>query len=91
MAKFPEAPRPDTSNMTTIKRAERLLTAVGYTPGTVDGQQTPELQAAVMQFQDAWGLPATGTLDEKTLDRLEFSAMRKRLELGAWRRPCWRP
>ncbi len=59
-----------------IKHAETLLTRVGFSPGKVDGKVTPAFTQAVRDFQKAWGLGVTGTLDAKTTERLSGTAKR---------------
>jgi len=53
-----------TSVQTTLKLA-------GYWGGPIDGQWTPELTAALKQFQKALGVPPTGAVDAATLAALE--------------------
>ena len=59
-----------------IKHTEALLTRVGFSPGKVDGKVTPAFTQAVKDFQKAWGLGVTGTLDARTSDRLTSTAQR---------------
>jgi peptidoglycan hydrolase-like protein with peptidoglycan-binding domain len=53
-----------TSVQTTLKLA-------GYWDGPIDGQWTPELTAALKQFQKALGVPPTGAVDAATLAALD--------------------
>ena len=53
-----------TSVQTTLKLA-------GYWDGPIDGQWTPELTAALKEFQKALGVPPTGAVDAATLAALE--------------------
>lgn len=59
-----------------IRRAETLLKRVGFTPGKVDGVETPALTNAVKEFQTAWGMAPTGLLDEATTAKLSATAER---------------
>lgn len=59
-----------------LKRAELLLKKVGFNPGAVDGKVTPAFTTALKEFQKAWGLGVTGTLDTRTSDRLAATAKR---------------
>lgn len=53
-----------------IREAEKLLKRAGFSPGTVDGKSSPAFVKALMEYQAAVGLPATGTVDARTLKRL---------------------
>jgi peptidoglycan hydrolase-like protein with peptidoglycan-binding domain len=46
------------------------LQTVGYNPGTIDGTMGPQTKNALLWFQNAQGLRATGDLDEPTLNAL---------------------
>jgi murein L,D-transpeptidase YcbB/YkuD len=59
-----------TSVQTTLKLA-------GYWDGPVDGEWTPELTAALKQFQKALGVPPTGAVDAATLAALEATLAAK--------------
>ena len=45
-----------------VTSAQRLLTALGYYRGPIDGVYGPGTRSAVMQFDSSQGLPRTGTL-----------------------------
>jgi peptidoglycan hydrolase-like protein with peptidoglycan-binding domain len=49
-----------------IQVAEEHLRVFGYEPGPVDGIFTAQTQAAVRAFQDRYGLPVSGLLDQPT-------------------------
>jgi peptidoglycan hydrolase-like protein with peptidoglycan-binding domain len=66
---FQPAP-PPLSNRDTIVRAQRQLKALGFNPGSVDGQTGPQTEAAVREYQRAYRLPQTGMLDEATVRSL---------------------
>jgi peptidoglycan hydrolase-like protein with peptidoglycan-binding domain len=57
---------------------ERALQVAGFDPGTKDNKFTAETARAVREFQSAWGLPATGKLDQKTLSKLDHTVGRAR-------------
>jgi peptidoglycan hydrolase-like protein with peptidoglycan-binding domain len=49
-----------------IRDAQRQLRALGYNPGTVDGEFGAQTEAALRAYQQAYRLPTTGRLDEVT-------------------------
>jgi peptidoglycan hydrolase-like protein with peptidoglycan-binding domain len=50
---------------------QSTLKLAGYWTGPVDGKWTPELTTALMTFQTALGVPATGAVDAATLAALQ--------------------
>jgi peptidoglycan hydrolase-like protein with peptidoglycan-binding domain len=46
---------------------QERLQAEGFNPGSADGVLKPETEAAIRQYQQKQGLPASGALDEATL------------------------
>ena len=50
---------------------QTTLKLAGYWPGAIDGQWTPELTAAVKEFQKALGIKPTGVFDAATLAAIE--------------------
>ena len=50
---------------------QTTLKLAGYWPGAIDGQWTPELTAAVKEFQMALGIKPTGVFDAATLAAIE--------------------
>ncbi len=50
---------------------QTTLKLAGYWPGAIDGQWSPELTAAVKQFQTALGVKPTGAFDAATLAAIE--------------------
>ncbi|MEW6430178.1 MAG: peptidoglycan-binding protein [Myxococcota bacterium] len=72
---FP-VPVPPAPSAAAVRKAEALLKKAGFNPGTVDGKPTPAFTESLKQFQKAWGLPATGEPDARTLARLEETAHR---------------
>ena len=53
-----------------VKTAQRLLNALGYDCGNVDGVFGAKTKAAVMSFQKAKGLGADGIIGSKTWNAL---------------------
>jgi peptidoglycan hydrolase-like protein with peptidoglycan-binding domain len=53
-----------------IIQAQRQLKALGFNPGAIDGNVGPQTEAAVREYQRAYRLPPTGTLDETTVRSL---------------------
>ena len=45
---------------------QKLLTTIGFMPGKIDGEYGNSTASAVAEFQLAYGLNATGILDENT-------------------------
>jgi hypothetical protein len=53
-----------------LRAAQVMLMYAGCDPGPVDGLPGRRTTAAIGRFQQSAGLPATGALDERTLERL---------------------
>jgi peptidoglycan hydrolase-like protein with peptidoglycan-binding domain len=53
-----------------VKRAQIALHLQGYDPGPVNGLNEGRSQAALAQFQLSRNLPASGSLDDRTLAEL---------------------
>jgi peptidoglycan hydrolase-like protein with peptidoglycan-binding domain len=75
---FQASPAP-LSNREVILQAQRQLKALGFNPGTIDGNLGPQTEAALREYQRAYRLPPTGRMDEATLrsllpDRTQSSA-----------------
>jgi hypothetical protein len=51
--------------------AQRLLTALGYYRGPIDGVYGPATRSAVMQFEDSQGLPRTGDITPSIVGRMK--------------------
>jgi peptidoglycan hydrolase-like protein with peptidoglycan-binding domain len=57
-----------------VRQAQQQLQAQGLYRGPIDGKVGPEMQRALARFQRQNGLRPTGTLDERTMARLEGGA-----------------
>ena len=53
-----------------VMQAQRLLTALGYYKGPIDGKEGGQTQTAVRQFETAQGLPITGTITPSLVNRM---------------------
>ena len=62
----------------TIKQVQQLLDYLGYDPGTVDGVDGRQTQAAVRRFQGAEGLTVDGIAGEQTQIRLKDAVWQDR-------------
>lgn len=54
--------------------AQRVLSQLGYYQGPRDGVSSPALRMAISAYQRDQGLPATGSVDGETLNRLSVYA-----------------
>ncbi|GAB2719602.1 S41 family peptidase [Paenibacillus thermoaerophilus] len=64
------------ANSPDVRNVQLFLQAAGYDPRRTDGYFDRGTEAALVAFQTAEGLPANGTVDAATADRLEEAAMR---------------
>ncbi len=55
-----------------VREAQEALRDLGYAPGPLDGVLGPRTRTALMRYQHAEGLPATGRLDTETMVRLDI-------------------
>ena len=78
----PIVPPPFVPAPSHLRRAETQLKRLGFSPGKVDGRPTAAFENALKEFQTAWGLPATGTLDLATIAKLNHSDARHRKHDG---------
>jgi hypothetical protein len=62
---------------TDVRRAQQALRAKGLNPGD-DGKLDEETQEALAKFQKQNSLPATGLLDDKTLEKLSVDLHREK-------------
>lgn len=58
------------SELDDVKMAQRRLQELHYPPGGADGDLGPLTRSAIRDFEDANGLPVTGTLNPQTLAAL---------------------
>jgi len=64
--KYSAGPLPDLA----VRAAQLMLTFLGHNTGGVDGVNGPRTGLALMAFQTAKGLPATGAVDDTTMTAL---------------------
>jgi peptidoglycan hydrolase-like protein with peptidoglycan-binding domain len=55
-----------------IQQVQERLMAKGVDPGPIDGVMNPRTEAALRQYQEKYGLPVSGAVDEATLRRLQI-------------------
>ena len=55
-----------------LKLVQQRLQAEGVYDGPVDGEMNAQTEAALRQYQQKQGLPASGTVDEETLRQLQI-------------------
>ena len=60
-----------TNELVAASSIQTALKLAGYWPGAIDGQWTPELEAALKEFQKDLGIEPTGAVDAATLAALE--------------------
>jgi peptidoglycan hydrolase-like protein with peptidoglycan-binding domain len=60
-------------NTSAVRQIQQKLKDHGYQVGSVDGKWGPQTQQALMQFQQAQGLTASGNINNETLSSLGFS------------------
>lgn len=56
-----------------VAAAQRLLTALGYYSGPLDGRMGAQTRSAVMQFEANQGLPQTGVVTPSIVSRMRAS------------------
>jgi peptidoglycan hydrolase-like protein with peptidoglycan-binding domain len=54
----------------TVRTVQRRLADMGYAPGRLDGNMTPEFRRAIARFQQDNDLNPSGVIDRATVDRL---------------------
>jgi sporulation protein YlmC with PRC-barrel domain len=57
-----------------IRKIQQELNKEGFHAGQVNGQWSSETQTAIKNFQETKGLPATGDLDQRTIEALGLNA-----------------
>ncbi len=60
---------------TAVARMQKILTHLGFETGSVEGTFDAGTQKALVRFQEAVGLPATGIGDTETLARLNYALL----------------
>lgn len=53
-----------------VRSVQQALKDKGHDAGAIDGQMGPSTESALRSFQQAQGLPPSGTLDQQTLSAL---------------------
>ncbi|MFO7820017.1 MAG: S41 family peptidase [Halanaerobacter sp.] len=71
---------PDNSNLTKTKNAQRVLAALNYYQGSLDGVYGPKTAGAVLKFQEDKDLESTGVIDDATEEELAQIASRKDIQ-----------
>ena len=71
---------PNNSNLTKTKNAQRILKAVNYYQGALDGIYGPKMAGAVLKFQSDKDLELTGVIDDATEEELAKIASRKDIQ-----------
>lgn len=69
-----------------VQALENILSTLGFTPGTVDGNFDARTRGTLKNFQASMGLEATGALDKRTLTALRTALTGLRELPGAVRR-----
>ena len=65
-----------------VYQAQKALKTRGYNPGSADGLWGNATESAVKRFQQDFGLPVTGRLDERTKAKLEIIASKRSFRGG---------
>jgi peptidoglycan hydrolase-like protein with peptidoglycan-binding domain len=66
----PEIPADFNPYADLVSRAQTRLRTLGFDPGPINGEFGSKTQAALAQFQLSLLIPASGSLDDATLDGL---------------------
>jgi lipoprotein-anchoring transpeptidase ErfK/SrfK len=69
-----QAPRSEAPVVSETLAAQIMLDRIGFSPGQIDGRSGPNLKRALLAFQEAHGLAATGRLDPATWEALTTRA-----------------
>lgn len=60
-----------TGKKDSVIQLQKLLTTIGFMPGKIDGEYGNKTASAVAEFQNAYGIKATGMVDETTFQYLK--------------------
>ena len=60
-----------TGKKDSVIQLQKLLTTLGFMPGKIDGEYGNKVASAVAEFQNAYGIKATGMVDETTFQYLK--------------------
>lgn len=66
--------QPEEHNAAAIQLAKAILLSLGYQVGRLDDRVTAKFKAALFRFQRAHHLPASGNLDQPTLQLMGIDA-----------------
>jgi peptidoglycan hydrolase-like protein with peptidoglycan-binding domain len=81
----PDEPRPEQGQIIAkdnLKLVQQRLQAEGVYAGPVDGELNAQTEAALRQYQQKRGLPASGAPDEATLKELQIGIPASRQGTG---------
>lgn len=60
-----------------LHKAQSLLLELGYHPGPADGRMGKKTRFAIKKFQHDHGMPESGILDDRTLQKLKDQSAKK--------------
>jgi peptidoglycan hydrolase-like protein with peptidoglycan-binding domain len=81
----PDEPRPEQGKIITkenLKLVQQRLQAEGVYAGPLDGELNAQTEAALRQYQQKQGIPASGAPDEQTLKELQLELPASRQGTG---------
>jgi peptidoglycan hydrolase-like protein with peptidoglycan-binding domain len=81
----PDEPRPEQGKIITkenLKLVQQRLQAEGVYAGPLDGELNTQTEAALRQYQQKQGIPASGAPDEQTLKQLQIELPASRQGTG---------
>jgi peptidoglycan hydrolase-like protein with peptidoglycan-binding domain len=61
-----------------IRNMQRKLQKQGYDPGTTNGKMGPHTRSTLKRYQTDHGLPATGEINVKTLETINYAQRSER-------------
>ena len=71
---------PDNSNLIKTKNAQKILKAINYYQGAIDGIYGPKTAQAVLKLQQEYDIELTGVIDSATEKKLAQVASRKNVQ-----------